>query len=319
MVKVSVIVPVYNGEKTVRACIDSLLGQTLEDMEIIVVNDGSTDRTGEVLKEYSDKITIINQKNSGQGIARNSGIDAARGEYIGFTDADDTVDADMYLHMYTAAKNGGFDVVQCGINDITEDGKENKRACFDETVEINSRADYVYDYLYRNKHTYEICNKLIKKSFLDENNLRFGDSRKYFAEDLKLNCEIILYLDKIKFLGGCYYNYHIRSSGYYFSDMLGRIQKTITLFDEFLNNEMDSDTEKSFECVAALIILLYCRAAAKIDLEHTIKTVQNKKLKKYVKTSMRYRSDFKHFWLYFLIYYSPPKLCLFILHIFLKY
>ena len=84
MIKVSVIVPVYNSEKTLERTIKSLLNQTLKDMEFIFVNDGSNDNSLEILNKYKDKITIIDQENNGPGGARNSGIKKANGEYIGF-------------------------------------------------------------------------------------------------------------------------------------------------------------------------------------------------------------------------------------------
>lgn len=117
MTKVSVIVPVYNSEKNVARTIDSLLAQTLDDIEIILVNDGSSDNSLNIIKKYEQKypkkIKVINQKNSGPGGARNSGIKAATGEYIGFLDSDDTQDKNMYYEMYEKAIYGNFDMVVC--------------------------------------------------------------------------------------------------------------------------------------------------------------------------------------------------------------
>ena len=95
MNKVSIIVPVYNIEKYLAKCLDSLINQTLEDIEIICVNDGSTDNSAEILNEYAQKdcrIKIINQDNAGLSAARNTGINAANGEYIGYVDSDDWID-----------------------------------------------------------------------------------------------------------------------------------------------------------------------------------------------------------------------------------
>ena len=93
-VKVSVIIPVYNAEQYVQRCIDSALHQTLREIEIIVVNDGSTDRTAQLCNSYDDKrITVINSENNGPATARNQGIDAASGDYIGFMDSDSFKDS----------------------------------------------------------------------------------------------------------------------------------------------------------------------------------------------------------------------------------
>lgn len=319
MIRVSVIVPVYNAEKTIERCIESLLCQTLEGLEIIAVNDGSTDNTKEILDSYKDRIVVINQKNSGQGMARNAGINAANGEYIGFLDADDTVCSDMYRAMYEAAKENDYQIVQCGIHDIAEDGTETYRAAFDEGIIITDRADYIFDYFYHNKHTFEMCNKIVKKSFLTENNLYFDDTKRYFAEDLKLNAEILLRLVSIRFVEKCYYNYYIKSSGHCLSDLTGRIPKVIGLFEDVLSRDMEDGVRKSLECTAAIILLLYCRAAAKSDPAYVKKILRSKSLRRYIKTSMLYRSGFMHFWLFLFIYCLPPQAVLVILEIFLRY
>lgn len=118
MVKVSIIVPVYNVDKYLEKCLDSLINQTLKDIEIICVNDGSTDTSQKILEKYSKKdnrITIINQDNAGLSVARNSGIDIAKGEYIGFVDSDDWIDSDFYEKLYNSAKNNDADIVVASI------------------------------------------------------------------------------------------------------------------------------------------------------------------------------------------------------------
>ena len=89
MVKVSIIIPVYNAEKYLKRCLDSVLSQTLKDIEIICVNDGSTDNSIQILKEYGSKIKVINQENQGLSVARNTGLKEAKGEFVAFLDSDD--------------------------------------------------------------------------------------------------------------------------------------------------------------------------------------------------------------------------------------
>ena len=99
MPKISVIVPVYKVEKFLPKCLESLINQTLKDIEIICINDGSPDNSLKILEEYAKKdsrIKIINQKNAGPSVARNNGMSAASGEYIGFVDSDDWIDLDFY-------------------------------------------------------------------------------------------------------------------------------------------------------------------------------------------------------------------------------
>lgn len=128
MPKVSIIVPVYNTEKYLHKCLDSLVNQTLEDIEIVIVNDGSKDSSPEIVKEYMDKypgkFLYASQENSGQAVARNKALDMCTGDYIGFLDSDDFVHLDMFERMYNTAISENVDYVACGYTDITyeEDG-----------------------------------------------------------------------------------------------------------------------------------------------------------------------------------------------------
>ena len=116
MVKVSIIVPVYNSEKYLKKCIESIQKQTLKDMQIILINDGSTDNSLSICKEYQkrdNRIEVIDKANMGVSSARNTGIEAAIGEYIGFVDADDWIEPEMYENMYHQVKQMQADVCMC--------------------------------------------------------------------------------------------------------------------------------------------------------------------------------------------------------------
>ena len=118
MAKVSVIVPIYNNEKYLKECLDSICNQTLTDIEIICVNDGSEDNSLKIIEEYKQKdnrIILINQDNLGVSAARNNGIKIATGEYIGFVDSDDYIDNDFYEKLYNAAKHNDSDMAVAGI------------------------------------------------------------------------------------------------------------------------------------------------------------------------------------------------------------
>lgn len=114
---ISILVPVYNVSQYLRQCLDSLVNQTLNDIEIICVNDGSTDDSASILMEYAKtdrRIVIVNKENGGLPSARNAGLDIAKGKYVGFVDADDYVDKDMYRKLYYTAKQYDSDIVVCG-------------------------------------------------------------------------------------------------------------------------------------------------------------------------------------------------------------
>ena len=201
-IKVSVIIPVYNGRETIARCLESVMGQTLSDIEIIVVNDGSSDDTLSVLSTFNDeRITVISQENAGQGFARNTGMRAARGEYISFVDADDTVEADMLEKMYGGALSSAADVVQCNITDIYSDGRRvTQLKSVDETVTVTDCGDYTDKYFTTCRHSYEVCNKLFKRVFLEQTGVKFRDTKKYFSEDLMFNLELIPHIKTISFI-----------------------------------------------------------------------------------------------------------------------
>ena len=115
MRKVSVIVPVYNVERYIAKCLDSILAQTLEDIEIICIDDGSTDNSGMILDQYASKderVRVRHKKNSGYGAAMNVGIAMAEGEYVGIVESDDRIADDMYETLYKAARDNKLDMVK---------------------------------------------------------------------------------------------------------------------------------------------------------------------------------------------------------------
>ena len=123
--KISVIIPVYNVEGFIDRCIKSVVNQTLQDIEIIIVNDGSQDNSELVIKKYlnSEKIKYFKKENGGLSSARNFGINCANGEYIAFLDSDDYIDSNMYEEMYRLAKKENADMVEC---DFVKEWEESK-------------------------------------------------------------------------------------------------------------------------------------------------------------------------------------------------
>ena len=117
-IKVSVVMPVYNAEKYLKRSIESILNQTLKELELILVNDGSKDRSIDICREYEQKdsrIIVVDKKNEGACIARNTGIYLAKGEYLQLVDADDYCELNMLEEQYTLAKSTNAEVVMCGL------------------------------------------------------------------------------------------------------------------------------------------------------------------------------------------------------------
>lgn len=191
MPNISIIIPIYNGEQYLNKCLDSVCGQTLKDIEIICINDGSTDKTLKILKKYASKdkrITIISTENNGQGAARNKALKIAKGEYIGFVDADDWVELDTFKLLYNKAKSKDLDLLFFQMINYINNTKKlvetdlYNHSCFSEN---NINDDNIFnlkdtkDFLFR----IPVCpvSKLYKKKFLDSNNINFSEGM--FFED----------------------------------------------------------------------------------------------------------------------------------------
>lgn len=178
--KVSVIVPVYNTEKYLKNCIDSLLKQNFEDYEIIVINDLSPGNAEEIIKSYNDKkiVYIKNKTNKGIGYNRNLGIKKAKGEYVCFIDSDDYVKEDFISKMYNYSKENNLDLCVCDYVNVDEEGNKLK--------EFNLSDFCITNYEENNKILCEMnlapWNKLYKKDMLVKNKIEFSETLKY--EDL---------------------------------------------------------------------------------------------------------------------------------------
>lgn len=204
MVKVSVIVPVYNVEKYLERCLNSILKQTLTDIEIICVNDGSTDNSGYILEEYQSngKIKIINQENAGLSEARNTGLKYAQGEYVSFIDSDDFIDKNFIETLYDTAKKENADIACAGI--IRENDK--KKTVLIEYPEYNSATDIKGKFKLVNSPKYNfVWNKIYRKSSLVENNIKFVSGMIY--EDMWFTPDVLEKLGEIVVCPNTYYHY----------------------------------------------------------------------------------------------------------------
>lgn len=166
--KLSIIVPVYNVEPYLEKCIDSILAQSVTDMEVILVDDGSTDGSAEACDRYSQKdrrIVVIHKENGGLSDARNAGLEIARGEYIGFVDSDDHIDPDMYHDLIVLAEKHDAQICSCGF--IKVDGLGNTITKYPANAHtmVYSRQDFIDDYYpdIRWQILYNMCNKLFRR------------------------------------------------------------------------------------------------------------------------------------------------------------
>lgn len=193
METVSVIIPVYNREKTIQRCLDSVLGQTYQNLEIIVIDDGSRDGTAEILKHYAradHRVTVITKRNTGVSDSRNYGIESAHGAYIQFVDSDDWLAKDATQNLVDAMENDGSDLVvadyyrvkgqrlyQSGAIDMPGTFSRTEFAC----VMMDKAADFYYGVVW---------NKLYRTKILMDCDIRFSDRLKW-CEDFLFNLDYL--------------------------------------------------------------------------------------------------------------------------------
>lgn len=216
---VSIIVPCYNVAAYVDECLNSLVRQTLRNIEIICINDGSTDDTWARLvhwKEKDDRITLLDQRNAGVSAARNAGLDVAQGLYIGFTDPDDYVDPEMYSRLFSAAREHDADIVECG-NHVFSDAsalliEAKKRSPSWHFEPDASPATFFRDSIWGKM---DICvwSKLFRKSMLDAHSLRFNENLKSGAEDETFRLMAVPHATRLLFIPDCLYYYRLMRSG----------------------------------------------------------------------------------------------------------
>ena len=209
MIKVSVIVPVYNMETKLKRCLDSLVCQTLKDIEIIIINDGSNDDSIRIINDYKKKyknVIVIDRENRGISASRNEGIDISKGKYIGFVDSDDYVELDMYEKMYSIATSKDSDIVICNFKMFYENINE----VIYKDISKGCKISNIYDNPSMiNKVDYAPWNKIYKKSLWDV--IRFPLNTKY--EDLEAVLKVFLNTKKISYCNNYLYNYLLNPKG----------------------------------------------------------------------------------------------------------
>lgn len=312
-IAVSVIVPVFNGEEYIERCISSITNQTLKNIEIIVIDDGSADGTLKVLEQIKDeRITVKSQKNTGQGIARNNGIEMAQGEYIAFVDADDTIEKNMLEKMYLKAKREKADVVQCNIRDIYADGSDRIQLAYsDMSVTVKDRCRYMDKYFSTCQHSFEVCNKMINLEFLRGTGVVFRDTKRYFSEDLLFNLELIKHIRKVCFISKPYYNYYQREDSHLHTNSAARLAAICDLFMEY-GMSVGSEMKNSVSYTAAMVILYNVGACVDEHIDTAINVLNSGVMKKYIKGALKRRCKLKHrfFLLAMLIFPTKIKLSL---------
>ena len=257
MPKLSIIVPVYKVEQYLHKCIDSILSQTFTDFELILIDDGSPDRCGEICDEYAakdERIIVIHQKSQGVSAARNAGLDIARGEYIGFVDSDDWIESRMYEIMLATAKNKQVDVVICGChlwleseeylcNDLMDEGEYDRKVLLRNMYESHNPLGGV------------LWNKIFRFDPIKE--VRFREHMQNCEDGVFIIESFFRYNSGIK-LGIPFYNVLQRNSSASRSNDIGRVFHTVCGFVEIKNLLKQYPHESVLDDMALKLVLDNC-------------------------------------------------------------
>ena len=201
---VSVIVPVYKAEKWLHRCVDSILAQTMEDFELLLIDDGSPDRSGEICDEYAAKdsrVRVFHKENGGVSSARQVGIDNALGEYTIHADPDDWVESTMLEELYAKAKVDDADMVICDYYEYTKKGEYLRNLKLE-----NLEPSYLLKKMLREELHGSTCNKLIRRSCYCKYNIKFPLNISLW-EDLFVICNFLRYPINISYLSKGFYHY----------------------------------------------------------------------------------------------------------------
>lgn len=270
--KVSVIVPIYNVEKYLTRCLDSILNQKLDSYEIVMVDDGSTDNSLLIAKEYERKyknqIQVISQPNKGAGGARNTGIAHAQGEYLLFVDSDDVIKKNTLKILYEKINKANADIAFFGLEYADEKGN----TIFSQTWFKEPYVEFeLDDYPYIFAQDPYICDKMIKRSLFVDNNIWFTE--RVWYEDLQLEAKIILHAKRMIALQDVFYTYCLRSGSTMHNanieknaDMLYVVRNII---DYFTKEGVYEKYYKQLELLTMLHIMVLCtKRIASLDVKN---------------------------------------------------
>ena len=267
--KISIIIPVYNTELYLRECLDSVINQTLRDIEIILIDDGSTDNSGKICDEYKEKderITVVHQKKEGVSVARNKGLDIAIGQYIGFVDSDDYIDLDFYEKLYNRAIETNADLVKTQRKNIDYEGNISEGILNRKIINTKNKWHF----------SYEFTTAIYRRSIIKENNIIFPEGCILSEDGLFLHF-VIEKINSLEIINDTYYYYKRRKDSS-FSLVLSyeKMFCGLDIYNKILNNANKMYKTKKID--KKTYLLLYKHFINSIKYFFWVDTQENKKL-----------------------------------------
>lgn len=299
-IKLSIIVPVFNAETYIDACVESVLDQTLNDIEIIFVNDGSTDHSKEIIEKYKKldaRIKLVNQVNQGVSIARNNGLLVAVGEYVGFVDADDYLEKDMFEILYRTAKKDDYDVVISNFESELGGHKVVTRYPF--PIETTLTRDYIereiLTFFLKSDQLNTACNKIYRREIATNYDVRFPE-KVTLGEDGVYNIQFFKYSSKVIYID--YTGYHYRevqgsaTRNIMENDYFKRAVEVYTIdIPDLASNNLDPDKIKQLKSVKLINsvianIYVYLNGSQNLGLTKRMKYVSEMIRNSYVREAL---------------------------------
>lgn len=255
--KVSVIVPVFNSENLLNKCLDSIKNQSLNDIEIICIDDGSTDNSFKILEDYKShdsRFKIFQQENEGAGSARNKGIENSHGEYLLFVDSDDYIEKETCEKLYEQANRLDCDLILFNSMRHFENNRDLNLIHFKENKDIDYSIR-VFDYEYFKDRIFDgeygvIWNKLYKSCFIKDNNISFPKHKIY--NDVEFHVKTTILAKKISYVGEIFYHYNrlghssLQTSFVKTNHALVFFDVLYALFDFLVENDLFDDFKNEF-------------------------------------------------------------------------
>lgn len=302
--KVSIIVPVYNVEKYIEKCLNSLVNQTLKDIEIIIINDGSSDSSQKIIDEYSKKynnIKVFIQENKGQAAARNFGLEKANGKYITYVDSDDFIELNMIERLYNVIEKNNYDIV---ISDIIKEENQNK-FIFKNYWNIKKETNKNF----MTSHLGPVA-RLYKRQFLIDNNFKFLEGVIY--EDLGSLPILAMNTNKIGYISEAFYHYIIRKGSVTNQIKYNKKLEDIFKVMEHLSKNITKDYQDELEYLY-IEHLLYATTLRllefdKYDLLKKVKKIMHDNYPNYNKNIYYRNKSLKFKLICFLSYYGFYKI-----------
>lgn len=269
--KVSIIIPIWNVEKYLDRCIHSVLNQTLRDIEVILVDDESPDNCPKMCDEYAridSRIKVIHKKNNGLGLARNSGIEVANGEYITFIDSDDFIELNMMERLYIECKNENLDIIYSEFN--VDDYSGFRIVLSPEKLYIGSEQieELCLDmvgaeptYISSVKFQCSACKGLYSLDLIRKHNLKFLSERQYISEDLLFNLDLLKFAQKVKTVPWQLYHYCLNGISLTHIYRPDRWQKSLIMIDELNKRSVNFRNKEEFKYRLHRTCLFYTRTA----------------------------------------------------------